>query len=38
VRADELGHLKHGDLVFAKNHFELGIGVDVALVCCVLLV
>lgn len=30
--ADEARHLKHRDLGFAKDFFELGIGVDVALV------
>ena len=32
VRADELGHFKHGDLWLTKDDFQLVIGIDVALV------
>lgn len=33
MAGNELGHLKHVDLALAsKNHFQLSIGIDVALI------
>ena len=32
VCADQFGHFEHGDLVLAKDHAQLGICIDVALV------
>jgi hypothetical protein len=32
----QLDHFKHGDLIFAKDRLELGVRVDIALICRVL--